>query len=73
MKVINGGCTPSEVFRDVVSKNGEYYRITLIQLSHKYRTWFMTISDTSGDVVFKTRQEHTNAQKMLKIAEEYIS
>lgn len=49
------------------------YRITMIQLSHKYRVWAMSISNNSGEVILKARESHTNLNKMLKKAEEYIS
>lgn len=72
MKVVNGGTTGNEIFRDVLH-NGEHYRITVIQLSHKYRVWAMSISNNSGEVIFKAMESHTNLNKMLKKAEEYIS
>lgn len=72
MKIISGGTTGNEIFRDVLH-NGERYRIAMIQLSHKYRVWAMSISNNSGEVIFKARESHTNLNKMLKKAEEYIS
>lgn len=72
MKVVNGGTTGNEIFRDVIH-NGENYRITMIQLSHKYRTWLLAISNSHGDIVFRTRETHTNFNKLMKIAEQEIS
>ena len=71
MKIISGGTTGNEIFRDVIH-NCEHYRITMIQLSHKYRTWLLAISNASG-IIFRTRETHTNFNKMMKIAEEEIS
>ena len=72
MKVVNGGTTGNEIFRDVLH-NGERYRITMIQLSHKYRTWLLAIINANGEIIFRTRETHTNFNKMMKIAEEEIS
>lgn len=72
MKVINGGCTFAEVWRDVVN-NDEQYRISMVQLSHKYRTWLMFVADKNGNVVYKSKKEHTNFNKMMKLAEEFLS
>ena len=59
-------------FHDVIH-NGENYRITMIQLSHKYRTWLLTISNSQGEIIFRTRETHTNFNKLMKIAEQEIS
>ena len=72
MKIISGGTTGNEIFRDVLH-NGERYRIAMIQLSHKYRVWLLAISNSQGEIIFRTRETHTNFNKLMKIAEEYIS
>ena len=72
MKIISGGTTGNEIFRDVIH-NCEHYRITMMQLSHKYRTWLLAISNSQGEIIFRTIETHTNFNKLMKIAEEYIS